>query len=162
MHLSHYPSSSLSLLSVLTTVKISHTLSHLPRGDLPECEEHRPPAEVPCSTQVTLYATGLQDNEHASPSDNALDIIREAHDSNLHRDINYPDWGFSWFFSVTQDKRQNTTSSSLRPLLSQYFPVHHSSIMWCYYPSEQRRQWKAVLLFALRKKEWQRLFPQRV
>jgi hypothetical protein len=58
-------------------------------------------------------------------SDNALHVIREV----LGQYINYTDWGFSWDFSITRGKSRNNTLSGLRPLPSQYLPVHGSSFI---------------------------------
>jgi hypothetical protein len=52
---------------------------------------------------------------------------------NFGQDNSYPDWGFSWFFSVHLGKCWDYTMITSWPLLSKSFPIHDSYIILPFY-----------------------------
>jgi hypothetical protein len=70
-----------------------------------------------------------------------LTRIRELLSSNLGRDSGYPDWGISWFSSVSLGKFRYSTAIRPWPIYSKLFPNYHSFII-CIPGATQTKYWK--------------------
>jgi hypothetical protein len=79
--------------------------------------------------QKCLHVSHPQGCEHPRSRTTGLEVplysrTLEVRISNFCRDVSYPDWGFSWSFSVPPSKLQNSSSNRPRLLLSTSFTYY--------------------------------------
>jgi hypothetical protein len=95
---------------------------------------------------------GITQAEQAGVAVMLCTYIQEVFGSNLGRDPDYHDCGFSPFSSIPPDKYQNSKSIRQRPLPSKSFPIHQTSYHSTMYSQDTENS--VPLLKICVKQEW--------